>query len=64
MKKKGITKKESFMFRVTVILLLAALAACAPEVGSDAWCESLDKKAKGDWTANEAKEYAKNCVFK
>jgi len=52
------------MFRITVILLLAVLAACAPEVGSDAWCESIDKKAKGDWTANEAKEYAKNCVFK
>jgi len=52
------------MFRISVISLLAALAAWAPEVGSDAWCESMDEKAKGDWTANEAKEYAKNCVLK
>ena len=40
------------------------LAACAPEVGSDAWCENMDEKSKGDWTANEATDYAKNCVFK
>jgi hypothetical protein len=64
MKKKGSIEKENLMFRITVVLLLTALAACAPEVGSDAWCESMDKKAKGDWSANEAKEYTKNCVFK
>ena len=52
------------MLRIVLILLLTVLAACAPEVGSDAWCESMDEKAKGDWTANEAKEYAKNCVLK
>ena len=40
------------------------LAACAPEVGSDAWCEDMDEKAKGDWSTNEATEYAKSCVFR
>ena len=40
------------------------LSACAPEVGSDAWCKKMGEKAKGEWTANEAGEYAKNCVFK
>ena len=40
------------------------LAACAPEVGSDAWCEDMDEKAKGDWSTNEAKEYANSCVFR
>ena len=52
------------MYRITLILILTAIAACAPEVGSDAWCDSMDEKSKGDWSANEAKEYAKNCVFK
>ena len=51
------------MYRIMAILLVA-LAACAPEIGSDAWCENMDKKAKGDWTANEAKDYAEHCIFK
>jgi hypothetical protein len=49
-----------------LILILSALvlfSACAPEPGSDAWCEDLNEKDKGEWTANEAAEYAKSCVF-
>jgi hypothetical protein len=44
--------------------VFAFVAACAPEVGSDAWCAAMDKKPKGDWSANEVKDYAKHCVFK
>ncbi|MDH4107737.1 MAG: DUF3012 domain-containing protein [Gammaproteobacteria bacterium] len=40
-----------------------ALAACEPEVGSDAWCKNMEDKPKGDWTANEAVDYAKYCVM-
>lgn len=43
---------------------LSLLSACAPEVGSKAWCENMQAKPKGDWTANEAADYAKNCLFK
>lgn len=53
------------------LLTLAALAliclfvtACSPEVGSDKWCQNMDAKPKGDWTANEAADYAKHCLFK
>jgi hypothetical protein len=43
---------------------LALLAtACPPPVGSKAWCEKMDQKPKGDWTANEAADYAKHCLF-
>ncbi|GGY77861.1 hypothetical protein GCM10011613_23060 [Cellvibrio zantedeschiae] len=50
-------------------ILLAVFAclilnACAPKVGSPEWCEKMEKKSKGDWTANEAKDYAKHCIFK
>ena len=45
-------------------LFVLVLTACAPEVGSDAWCEDMAEKSKGDWTANEAAEFAKSCVFK
>lgn len=47
-----------------VLALTAGLSACAPEVGSDAWCKQMKDKPSGDWTANEAADYAKHCVFK
>lgn len=43
--------------------LTAWLAACAPEVGSPRWCEAMREKPRGDWTANEALEFARSCVF-
>ncbi len=46
-------------------LAISALAAgCSPEVGSDAWCENMAEKPKGDWTANEAADYARHCLFR
>ncbi len=40
------------------------LSGCAPEVGSDKWCKQMSEKDKGDWTANEAADYTKHCLFK
>lgn len=40
------------------------LSACAPEVGSEAWCKKQAEKPKGDWTSNEAADYAKHCLLK
>ena len=50
---------------ITFTLLMVALTqtACAPKVGSADWCKALEKKAKGDWTANDAGDYAKYCVI-
>lgn len=45
-------------------LLLGSLSACSPKVGSPEWCKAIKEKASGDVTMNEAKDYAKNCVFK
>ncbi len=45
------------------LFVVGALAACSPEVGSKEWCADLKEKPKGDWTANEATEFAKSCVF-
>jgi len=49
---------------LALLLVTVLFSACAPEVGSKAWCENIAEKPKGDWTANEAKEYAKYCVMK
>jgi len=53
----------------TILSTLAAafflsLSACAPEVGSDAWCTDMKQKDKAEWTANQATDFAKHCVFK
>jgi hypothetical protein len=46
-----------------VLLLVSLFSGCAPEPGSKQWCEKMEDKAKGDWTANEAKTFAKHCIM-
>jgi hypothetical protein len=48
---------------ITVALLFfATLPSCA-KVGSEKWCKKMEDKSVADWTAREAKDYAKHCVF-
>ena len=49
---------------LAILLATAALAGCSPKVGSEAWCEMMKEKPKGDWSANEAKDFAKHCIFR
>ncbi|WP_085297457.1 DUF3012 domain-containing protein [Cognaticolwellia mytili] len=46
-----------------VVMSIVLLSACAPEIGSEDWCTQLKEKPKGDWTATEAKDFAKHCIF-
>lgn len=48
---------------LSVLFLTAAVSACSPEVGSEEWCSDLKEKPKGDWTANEAADFAKHCLL-
>jgi len=54
---------KSISFGLPALLLLA-LSACVPAVGSKQWCENMGAKSKADWTANEAVDYAKHCILK
>ena len=49
-------------FGLTLVTAIG-LVACAPEIGSKEWCEDLKQKPKSDWTAYDAKEFAKSCVL-
>jgi len=51
------------MRKVSLILVVIALAGCSPEVGSDAWCADMKEKPRGEWTMNETGDYARHCVF-
>ena len=44
-------------------IIVFALTGCAPEVGSPEWCKKMSETPTGDWTANDAAEYAKSCVL-
>ena len=48
---------------IVVVATAGWLAACAPEVGSPEWCDAMREKPRGDWTANEALDFARNCVL-
>lgn len=45
------------------LLIAAALVACSPAIGSKEWCEDMKEKDKGQWTATEAKDFAKHCIL-
>lgn len=53
-----------FSMLALAVLLALSLGACAPEVGSDKWCANLKAKPKGDWSLNEATDFAKHCILK
>lgn len=55
---------KKLLGQVGVLAFVVLLVACGAEVGSQKWCGKMENKAKGDWTATEAKDYAKHCVFK
>ena len=43
--------------------ILLTISACTPEIGSEQWCKDMKEKPKADWTTNEAKDFAKHCIF-
>lgn len=49
---------------IAALPLLFTLAGCSPEVGGEKWCKNLEEKPKGDWSANELKDYTKHCLFR
>ena len=55
---------------LAVIILLVLfgglvwLGGCSPKVGSEEWCSDMKGKPKQVWTAQEAADYAKHCIFK
>lgn len=48
---------------IALALISCVFVGCAPEVGSPEWCADMKEKPKGDWTASEAKDFAKHCIF-
>jgi len=51
--------------RVTLLSLFATimLTACDSGPGAKTWCWYMDQKDKTDWSASDASNYAKRCLF-
>jgi len=49
--------------KLIIALGLSFFVIGCTEVGSEEWCEDMKQKDKGDWTANEATDFAKHCIF-
>ena len=61
---RGSRRSRAFA-SVGALAVLAAsltLASCAPKVGTPRWCEAMKQKPSGDWTANEALDFARHCI--
>lgn len=52
-----------FLIAGLFLIGISLSAGCAP-VGSEAWCRKMKEKPKGDWSTNEARDYAKHCLFR
>lgn len=48
---------------MALVCSVTLLTACAPEVGSEAWCNAIKEKPKGEWTLDETRDYTKHCLF-
>lgn len=48
---------------IAALSLSIVLAGCTPEVGSEKWCTAMKEKPSGDWTVNQASDFAKHCIF-
>ena len=51
------------MKKLAAMLLMSATLFGCTKVGSEAWCNDMNEKPKGDWTTNEAKDFTKHCIF-
>ena len=49
---------------IIFLSIIALTTGCSPEVGSDNWCKDMKEKPKKDWTASEAADFTKHCIFK
>lgn len=61
------SEKEQCIKKTVVLFYLLGLSlliGCSAEVGSEKWCAHLEAQPKGDWTVNEAGDFARHCIFK
>jgi len=54
---------KKLLMMLFTLLITFSFSACSPEPGSKAWCNTMNQKPKGEWTADDAGIYAKHCIL-
>lgn len=54
---------KKFTSILVIALFTLSTSACSPKIGSEEWCADMKEKDKGDWTASEAADFSKHCIF-
>ncbi len=55
----------SCLARLVGLAAVAVLiAACSPAVGSEEWCNDMKQKPQGEWSVNQAADFAKHCLLR
>ncbi|WP_261841530.1 DUF3012 domain-containing protein [Aliamphritea ceti] len=54
---------KKYALALTLAAFTLVMQGCAPDVGTEGWCANLKEKPKGDWSANEAKDFTKHCIL-
>ena len=57
------SRHSAIALAAVAISFVALGIGCAPEVGTNAWCTQMKETPKGDWSTNEAVNFAKHCLF-
>ncbi len=55
---------KTIVLITTSILFSGLISACSPEVGSEGWCNNMQRTPAAEWSAADAKAYTKDCLFK
>ena len=50
-------------FAVVLMAAFSVLSGCAPEVGSEGWCEQMAATPTSEWSLKDAGDYARSCVI-
>lgn len=53
---------QRLLIALAAMMVTLTLVACAPEIGSRDWCNTMQHTPKPDWTANQTSDFAKHCL--
>ncbi|MDF2152596.1 DUF3012 domain-containing protein [Vibrio sp. CAU 1672] len=51
------------MKKLVMLLVGLTLTACQSEVGTESWCDQMRSTPKGEWTAENAVDFAQYCIL-
>jgi len=48
---------------IFTLCMTLSFSGCSAEPGTESWCNSMENKAKGNWTVDETGTFTKHCLL-